>query len=355
MSKLSTKPSGINDPVSTLFRILSVVALLGASLYVLMPFFGMLLWAVVLCIALNPAQEYLEQRFRLKSGFAASLLIGLLSILLILPAGWLLFSTAESVSDYFLHHAPGSLGIPPPDERIRQWPLIGEQLYTFWLQAGSDLSGLLNRFQEPISKSLFQLAAIAGNAAADLFYFFLSLIVSGVFLAYGRKLSVFSQAALRKLSPDRVYELSDLVVTTVRSTVKGVLVVAVLQSILAGFAFVMAGIPLAGLWTGICLFLALVQIGILPVAALTCMYAWMNLDTWPALLFTAWMVFIGIVDNIIRPWLMGKDTRVPAGIVFVGSLGGLLTLGFIGLFIGAVLLSIVYAMLLDWIREPHTA
>ncbi|MCE2845879.1 MAG: AI-2E family transporter [Sphingobacteriales bacterium] len=353
MNLPSGRLSETGDPVSAFFRIAVVVALIAATIYVLMPFFGMLLWAVVLGIALYPVQQVLEQRYRMRKGRAALMLIVLLSLVLIVPSAWLLFTTAESVAGYMSTLDVGALAIPPPDERIRNWPLIGETAYTVWLQASSDLSGLLARFKGPIGKWLLQIAGIAGNAAADLLYFFFSLVVSGVFLAYGRELGITGKATLRKLSSDRFHEIADLIVTTIRSTVKGVMVVAVVQALLAGGAFVVTGIPLAGIWTVICLLLALVQIGILPVALITCIYAWIQFDTLPATFFTVWMLFIGIVDNLMRPWLMGKDTKVPAGIVFIGSLGGLLTMGFIGLFIGAVLLSVVHRLFLDWIRDPE--
>lgn len=352
MSSSSGRFPDTAEPVSAFFRIGSVVVLIAATLYVLMPFFGMLLWAVVLGIALYPVQQEVEQRYRMRSGRVALLLIVLLNLILIVPSAWLLFTTAESVASYMSTRDAGALAIPAPGESIRDWPVIGQTVYTLWLQASSDLSGLLTRFEGPIGKWLLQIAGIAGNAAADLLYFFFSLVVSGVFLAYGRELGITGKATLRKLSPDRFHELADLIATTIRSTVKGVMVIAVVQALLAGTAFVMAGIPLAGIWTVLCLLLALVQIGILPVALVTCIYAWVQLDTLPATVFTVWMLFIGIVDNLMRPWLMGKDTKVPAGIVFVGSLGGLLTLGFIGLFIGAVLLSVVHRLFLDWIRDP---
>ena len=137
---------------------------------------------------------------------------------------------------------------------------------------------------------------------------------------------------------------------TVRNVAKGVLGVAVIQSLLAGIGIVLAGVPLAGLWIIICLVLAIVQVGILPVSVGTIIYIWGNADTLTASLFTGWMIFVGIIDNILKPILLGKGAPAPMLVVFLGAIGGFMFSGFIGLFTGAIVLTLGYKLVIGWVN-----
>ena len=136
---------------------------------------------------------------------------------------------------------------------------------------------------------------------------------------------------------------------TVRNVAKGILGVAVIQTTLAGAGFVIVGIPLSGLWILICLILAIVQIGIMPVSLGAIIYAWSAFDTLTASLFTVWMIIVGISDNILKPIMLGKGAPAPMLVVFLGAIGGFIATGFIGLFLGAIILTLGYKLMLAWL------
>jgi predicted PurR-regulated permease PerM len=130
-----------------------------------------------------------------------------------------------------------------------------------------------------------------------------------------------------------------------------VLGVAIIQSFLAGVGFVLADIPFAGLWILVCLILAIVQVGILPVSIGVIIYIWGQADTLTATLLTVWMILVGVMDNILKPIMLGKGAPAPMLVVFLGAIGGFILSGFIGLFTGAIILTIGYKMLIVWL-EP---
>ena len=136
---------------------------------------------------------------------------------------------------------------------------------------------------------------------------------------------------------------------TIRSVARGILGVALIQSLLAGLGFLVIGVPAAGLWALLCLLLAVVQIGILPVLIPVLVYVFSTADTLPAVMFLLWSIFVGGLDNVLKPILLGRGVNVPMAVIFVGAIGGFLLSGIIGLFVGSVILVLGYQVFLVWL------
>ena len=137
---------------------------------------------------------------------------------------------------------------------------------------------------------------------------------------------------------------------------KGFLGVAIIQGLLAGAGFMVAGVPGAGLWAFLCLFLAIIQIGIAPVVIPVIIYMFYNADTLTAGLLMVWLILVMLSDNFLKPILLGRGAPVPMLVVFLGSIGGFISMGFIGLFIGAVILSLGFKLFQAWLKinSNHT-
>jgi predicted PurR-regulated permease PerM len=118
----------------------------------------------------------------------------------------------------------------------------------------------------------------------------------------------------------------------------------------AGIGFLVAGIPYAGIWTLLCLILAIIQIGIFPIVLGVLIYIWTTAHTITAILLTVWMIPVGLLDNILKPLMMGKGAPVPMLVIFLGSLGGFIYSGIVGLFTGAVILSLGYRLFDTWLK-----
>jgi predicted PurR-regulated permease PerM len=180
-----------------------------------------------------------------------------------------------------------------------------------------------------------------------------AVILSGVFLAYSEEGYRLFRAIGRRLAGQQGVELVDLAEATMRSVARGVLGVALIQSTAAGIGLVLAGVPLAGLWTVIALILCVVQIGPFLIMAPAVVYVFSTSDTLPAVLFLIWSIFTGLLDNFLKPLLLGRGLDVPMIVIFLGAIGGLLMSGIIGLFVGAVVLALGYKVFNAWLSvEP---
>ncbi len=135
--------------------------------------------------------------------------------------------------------------------------------------------------------------------------------------------------------------------------VKGVLGVAIIQSIIAGIGFYVAGVPFAGLWTVLCLVFAIVQVGIGPIAIPVAIYMFSVADTTTAVILAIWLGIALLSDNILKPILLGRNAPAPMMVIFIGSIGGFIYNGFLGLFLGAVILTLGYKLFIAWINTEN--
>jgi predicted PurR-regulated permease PerM len=141
---------------------------------------------------------------------------------------------------------------------------------------------------------------------------------------------------------------------TIRSVTTGILGVAFIQSVLAGFGFLVVGLPGAGLWAVVFLIAAVLQVGMLVlIPAVVYVFAVSSLTK--AVIFLIWCAIVGLSDNVLKPILLGRGVAVPIVVIFLGAIGGFITLGIIGLFVGAIVLSVGYKLFLAWINEDSPA
>ena len=152
------------------------------------------------------------------------------------------------------------------------------------------------------------------------------------------------RAIATRLAGERGADYAELVQATVRSVTRGILGVALIQSLLAGLGFLAVGIPGAGLLALVCLLLGVVQIGPAVVLIGTVIYVFSTADTVTAVIFLIWSIFVGLIDNVLKPVLLGRGVKVPMVVIFVGAIGGFLASGIIGLFVGAVVLALSFTL-----------
>jgi predicted PurR-regulated permease PerM len=184
--------------------------------------------------------------------------------------------------------------------------------------------------------------------------FVVSIIIAGVLLAYSDAVGKGTTQVFIRLAGKNGENLASTIVTTVRSVVKGILGVAVIQAAMAGLGFFIAGVPYAGVWTVACLFFAIIQVGAGPVAIPVMIYMFSATDTLTAVLLAIWLVITLVSDNILKPLLLGRGAPAPMLVVFLGAIGGFITVGFLGLFLGAVVLTIGYKLFMVWLESPQS-
>jgi predicted PurR-regulated permease PerM len=244
----------------------------------------------------------------------------------------------------------GAITIPPPSDEIKAWPLIGERLYYLWSLASTNLKGALGEalpYLQPLKGAVRKMAesAITGIPA-----FLLSLIIMGFLFGPAPSLA----AAIRKLSvrllPARGQELVQLAGATIRNVSQGVIGIALLQAVLSGLGFTIAGVPGAGL-----LALGVLIFGILQFPGLVMLpvtiWAWTIMPFTAALAFTAYMIPVGLINNILSPIIMAHGLKTPMLVIFTGVMGGAVAHGIIGLFLGPIVLAVTWELVAAWAAQ----
>jgi len=338
-------------------RIGLVVLWVGWCFQILRPFVIPIIWGIIIAVAIYPIYGYLRSLLKDSTRVAAILVtIGML-VILVWPAvliGGLLVENAETVVN---HIRDGTFKVPPPPQGLETWPLIGEPLSKFWNLASVNIEGALVQLEPQIMMVASWLLSVVAGIGMAILQFFVAVIIAGVLLAYSTGGHHLAHSIGRRLAGDRGAELADLAEATVRSVARGVLGVALIQSLLAGLGFFIAGIPAAGFWAFLCLILGVVQIGVGPIMIPVVIYVFSTTDTVTAVLFLIWSIFVGVIDNILKPIFLGRGLEVPMVVIFMGAIGGMLLSGIIGLFIGAVVLTLGYKLFLAWldVDQPTTA
>ena len=336
--------------VEAAIRIGLMVLLVVWCFQIVQPFVIPIVWGIIIAVAIFPTYNWLRRLVGGRDWLAASLMtIGLL-LMVVWPAIMLAGVIVEHVQTVASRLREGTLIVPPPPQGIETWPLIGTPLSKFWTLASGNLTAALEQLAPQIKGFAKVLLGAAADAGIAILQFVAAVILSGIMLAYASGGQRVASNIGRRLAGERGMRLVDLVEATVRSVARGVLGVAVIQALLAGLGFMVAGVPGAGLWTLLCLILGVLQVGVGFVTIPVVIYVFTSADTLTAVLFLIWNIFVGVIDNILKPMLLGRGVDLPMIVIFMGAIGGLVWSGIIGLFVGAVILAMGYKLFVAWLE-----
>jgi predicted PurR-regulated permease PerM len=328
-----------------------LLLLVGACFLVIEPFIGIIAWAVIMAVAMDPAFAWLRARIGGHRRTAAALMTLGLLLVLIGPAIVLSETLVSGAQTLAARLQDGSLSIPPPPESVRGWPIVGERLTDAWSLAATNLDATLDQYKESLAMAGRWLVGHVAGLGLGILEFFAAVIVAGVLLATDDTSGAVGRRLARRLAGANGERYAGLAVATTRSVANGVLGVALLQAVLTGLGLLAVGIPGAGLWAMIVLVLCTAQLGPAIVLIPAAIYVFANNGTLPAVLFTAWCAFVMVIDNFLKPLLLGRGVDVPLVVVVVGAIGGLLTMGVVGLFVGAIVLVLGYSVLDVWLDQ----
>ncbi|WP_106305540.1 AI-2E family transporter [Paraburkholderia sp. BL18I3N2] len=331
--------------------LVAVLAIFCFRIFV--PFLNLMVWAVILATTLYPLQVRLRRSLDGKDGLIATLIIFVAFAVILVPTFMLGAAVADSIENMMAIVRNGSLRIPPPAESVSNWPLVGQRIYDFWQQASTDLAGLAQKFAPQLKDAALVVLTTLTGLGAGLLVFFIALIVAGILMAHGEK-GYYSavQIASRISGPENGPQIADLCTSTIRAVAQGVVGIAFIQMLLIGIGFVVMGVPGAGL-----LALAVLLIGIMqlpatlltvPVIAFVIVTEGVSTAT---IIFSIYIFVAGLADNVLKPLLLGRGVAVPMPVVLIGALGGMVTGGVIGLFIGPVMLAVGYQLFWRWVKD----
>jgi predicted PurR-regulated permease PerM len=270
------------------------------------------------------------------------------------PVSVLATSLAETVQWLAAGLHSGTLKVPPPPAGLDDWPVLGKEIDEAWALAANNLEDAVLRYGPSVlpagSTVLGKVAAIG----VDVLKFVASLIIAGFLFLPGPRLADGGRAFASRLIAPRGAHFVDLAGATIRNVSRGVIGVALLQALLAGVILYLADIPGAGLIAFGVLLLCIVQIGAAPILLPVLIWIWMTHSTTFSLVLTLLLVPVGLVDNVLKPILMARGLTTPMLVILTGVIGGTITHGLIGLFLGPIVLAVFYELVLGWVdlEEP---
>jgi predicted PurR-regulated permease PerM len=323
--------------------------LAAACLFILRPFIPLIAWGIIIAIASYPAYRRVRSWIGGSSRLAAVICTLFMLTLLIVPLVLLTGSLVDGVHSLTARLREGTQIIPAPPPRIENWPLIGAPLKHAWDLASTNLSAALQTFAPQIKALIPQLLSASAGIGMAALQWMLSIVLAGVLLANAASGAKIAHSLANRLLGEKGPEFEQLAGSTIRSITTGIVGVAFIQALFASVGFLVAGLPGAGLWAVIFLIAAVVQLGVV-VLIPAVIYMFAIASTTKAVIFLGWCVIVGVMDNILKPLLLGRGVAVPMAVVFLGAIGGFIAIGPIGLFVGAIALAVGYKLLLAWME-----
>jgi predicted PurR-regulated permease PerM len=344
-----------NDPnhhkksIDLTIKLLLIIILLAWCGMIMLPFLIPLLWGIILAITLYPLYNQLMKLLKGNKAISSTIITLILLILLIVPSIWLISSIVEATKGLVVSLRDHSLVIPPPDPGVEQWPLIGKPVYNAWQMLVTNLEAAILQYRDQILMVGERFLGALKSVASNFVMMILSIIISGILLIHAEKSEKSFRKVASRLTGQSGEVFMDMIVLTIRNVAKGILGVAFIQFIFVGATLMLAQVPLAGLWALLVLLLAIVQLPVGIVAIPVVIYLYSAREPLPATLWSVLIILFSISDNFLKPWLMGKGAPVPTLVIFLGAIGGMIMSGFIGLFTGAIILSIGYKLVTIWL------
>ena len=350
-SEQTSGTGGFDQTAHNALRLALIFLVLYWCLQLLAPFIPLVVWGAIIAVAIYPLHEKLAVRLGNRVKLSATLIALLGLTILIAPVIVLTESLVESSTDLAAHVAEGSVRVPPPPERVKDIPLVGDKLHSNWLLASQNLSATSKRFGPQLKTLRESLIATATSAGAAFLQILFSVIIAGVFLATKDKSVAGVRLAITWLVGERGPVLISASEATVRSVARGVLGVAVIETVLAAIGLVAADVPAAGFWTLLILVLSIVQVPPLLVVAPLVVYVLSTAEAIGAGIFVVCGVLVVATDTFVKPLLLGRGANVPMLVILMGAIGGMILLGIVGLFVGAVVLVLGWELLQFWFKE----
>ncbi|MBR1268723.1 AI-2E family transporter [Bradyrhizobium sp. AUGA SZCCT0222] len=344
-----------DDVVQLVIRLGLLALLLLWTFVLIRPFVPILAWSIVLAVALYPVFGVLSRLLGGRPRLAAAILTIINLGIVIGPATWLGLSALDGVRELAGSLNTGNLVVPSPPIAVKDWPLIGPQVYELWTQASNNIRAALREVAPHLKPLAGTLLALAGNAGVGTLKFLLAVALAGFLFPYASQLVAAGRGFLFRIVPEQSEHFLELAGATIRAVSQGVIGVAILQSLLAGIGFKLAGIPSAGLLAFVVMLLTIVQIGAAIVLLPVIIWIWIDKDFTTALLLTLFLGIVSVLDNIVRPLVMGRGLTTPKLVIFVGVVGGTLAHGIVGLFIGPIILSLAWELTVAWIHADGAA
>lgn len=324
-----------------------IIAIILGCAFILKPFIVAILWATILCFATWPLYEFLLKRMPKRPNLAAGIMTILILLVLFMPVLIVGLTFTDSIKGAmeWLNTYKQS-GFPPPPQWVLKIPLIGTRISNFWTELTVNSETAFNTLRPWLQQAGAWLLEHSIGLANGVFQLAMSVLISFFLYRNGQDIAAQVQDGVKRISGDTSQHLIDVAKSTVHSVVYGIIGSAAAQGIVAGIGFAIAGVPSPVLLALFTFFLSFIPPAGPPLV-------WIGAAIW---LFsgghTGWGIFmiiygvlaISSIDNIIRPYIISKGSKISFIVMFIGVLGGIATFGLIGVFLGPTFLTVGHSL-----------
>ena len=346
-----TAPS--RDVVRITLSVLVIGLLIFACLWVLEPFLAAIVWATMVVVATWPMLITIQARLGGRRWLAVGVMTLGILVVLVLPLVLAVATIAEHADDIAAKAKDAlSSGLPAPPAWVQKIPLAGAQIAEEWARLAASSREELAEQVAPYVRSVIEwLVGQAGGVGRMLVHLLLTVAIAVILYATGGTAAKGVRRFARRLAGERGDGAVVLAGQAIRAVALGVVVTALVQSTVSGVGLAVCGIPYAIVLTAIAFMLCIAQLG--PVLVLLPAVIWLYWNDEPVrgTVLLVWMLVVGTLDNVIRPLLIRRGADLPLLLILAGVIGGLVSLGIIGLFVGPVVLAVTYRLLESWVAD----
>ena len=346
--------------LDVLIRAGLILAMAVLCYQIFSPFLALMVWALILAVTLYPAHQKLARRLGDKQGLAATVLVLIGLVLIGVPTGLLMFELGDSVHQFVGSVRDHTLQVPAPSPGVAEWPIVGKKVFGFWSQAHTDLPALVQSLQPKLGELAKTALGMVASIGGALLLFLVAFIIAGIIMAFGESGARSTRAIFdRIVGTGRGEEFatlshSDHSRRCIRCARSGLYPGDGRRLVLADRRRSVCGVLAL-----IVLVLGIAQVPALLVTLPVIVYIWMSGEygTGAAVTHSVLLFVAGMLDNVLKPLLLGRGVDAPMVVILLGALGGLASHGLLGMFVGATLLALGYQIFMWWVatnpdKEP---
>jgi predicted PurR-regulated permease PerM len=337
--------------------ILIIAVLIAGSLWTLLPFLGALIWATTIVIATWPLLLRAERWAGGRRSVAVALLTIIMLAIFVVPFGLAIGTLVEAASEGLaLFKNLVAHGLSPPPSWLDGVPVVGGKLAAKWqeLSAGGP-EALAAALRPYVGSAANWVLSITGGLGGTAVHFLLTVVIAAILYANGETAAKGVLAFAHRIGGEQGERIMVLASQSVRGVALGVIVTALVESIIAALGLWLGDVPHTGLLVALIFIFAVAQLGPLPVLIPVIIWMFWSGNVLWGVILAAFTVAVAVVDNVLKPVLIRRGVDLPLLLIVAGVIGGLVSFGVIGLFIGPVILAVTYTLLDAWIKEDPGA
>jgi len=341
------------DLTRILLAVVAIGGLITASFWVLRPFLLAAVWATMIVVASWPVLRAVQSRLWGRRGLAVAVMTLIMLALVAVPLTLVVVAVVDRSDELITwSKAVAARPFPSPPAWVEGVPLVGRRLSGEWQKLSAGGAGELQARLEPYSRDVARWLLVQAGTLGGLFVqLLLTVGACAILYAKGETAAAGVLAFARRLAGPQGVHVAVLSAGAIRAVALGIVVTALVQSVIAGIGLAVTGVPHAIVLTSVMVVLGIAQIGPAPVLLGAVIWLFVNGQPFWGTVMIIWSLFAMGIDNVLRPLLIKRGADLPLLLIFAGVIGGLFAFGLIGLFVGPVVLAVTYTLLVAWVAD----